>query len=250
MSRYQPRSGGFGGFGFPRWTPAVRVLIITCVIAFFLQIFDGVSGGPAFTYKFGLTPAQVTHNFYLWQLVTYIFLHDTGQFFHLLFNMLGLWMFGSELESLWGTKKFTKFFFICGIGAGLLTVLLSPNAGIPTIGASGAIYGILAAYGILFPNRTIILFIFPIPAKWFVIGLGVMAFISSLSASGGGIAHVAHLGGMLCGLIYMKGGRLIPDLRYRYDRWHRNRLRRKFEVYYNERHRDDDDQNKWRRWRN
>jgi membrane associated rhomboid family serine protease len=246
-SRFRSR---YGGFAFGRWTPAVKVIIITCVVAFFLQIFDRMAGGPSFTYKFGLTPSLVVHNFYLWQLVTYIFLHDTGQFFHILFNMLALWMFGSELENFWGTRQFTKFFFICGIGAGVLTVLLSPNSNTVTIGASGAIYGILAAYGILFPNRIIIFLIFPIPAKWFVLGLGVMAFLSSLSASGSGVAHVAHLGGMLCGLVYLKGGSLIPSLRYRYDRWQRNRLRRKFEVYYNERRRNEDDQEKWRRWRN
>src|SRR5262249_17039696 len=217
---------------------------------FVIQIFDNVAGSPSFTYKFGLTPALVTHNFYLWQLVTYIFLHDTGQFLHILFNMLALWMFGSELESLWGTKQFTKFFFLCRIGAGVFTVLLSRNSPVTTIGASGAIYGILAAYGILFPNRIIIFLIFPIPAKWFVIGLGAIAFISSFSASGSGIAHIAHLGGMLCGLVYLKGGRFIHDIRYYYDRWHRNRLRRKFDVYYNERHRNEDDQGKWRRWRN
>jgi len=245
-SRFRSR---YGGFGIGGWTPAVKILIISCVVAFLLQIFDRAAGGPSFTYKFGLTPALVTHKFYLWQLVTYIFLHDTTQFFHILFNMLALWMFGSELESVWGTRQFTKFFFICGIGAGLLTVLLSPNSLVATIGASGAIYGILAAYGILFPNRTIIFIIFPIPAKWFVLGLGAMAFLSSLSASGSGIAHVAHLGGMLCGLIYLKGGRLLPAIRSRYDRWHRNRLRRKFEVYYNERHRNEE-QEKSRRWKN
>ena len=246
-SRFRSR---YGSFGIGGWTPAVKVLIIACVVTFFLQIIDRMTAGPSFIYKFGLTPTLVVHNFYLWQLVTYIFLHDTNQFFHILFNMLALWMFGSELESVWGTRQFTKFFFICGIGAGLLTVLLSPNSPGTTIGASGAIYGILAAYGILFPNRTIILFIFPIPAKWFVLGLGVIAFISSLSASGSGIAHIAHLGGMLCGLVYLKGGRFIHDIRYQYDRWHRNRLRRKFEVYYNERRRNEDDQGKWRRWRN
>jgi membrane associated rhomboid family serine protease len=227
------------------WTPAVKIIIITCIAAFLL---DGLPGGPSFTNKFGLIPSLVIHNFYLWQLVTYIFLH--ASIMHILFNMLSIWMFGSELESVWGTRQFTKFFFICGIGAGLLTVLLSPNSTTVTIGASGAIYGILAAYGILFPNRIIILFIFPIPAKWFVLGLGVMAFVSSLSATGSGIAHIAHLGGMLCGLVYLKGGRLLPDLRSRYDRWQRNRLRRKFEVYYNERRRNDDDQEKWRRWKN
>ena len=245
-SRYR---SSYWGFGIGGWTPAVRVLIITCVVAFFLQIFDRMAGGPSFTYKFGLTPILVTQNYYLWQLVTYIFLHDPGQLFHILFNMLGLWMFGSELERFWGTRQFTKFFFICGIGAGILTVLLSPNSAGTTIGASGAIYGILAAYGILFPDRIIIFIIFPIPAKWFVIGLGVMAFVSSLSASGSGIANVAHLGGMLCGLVYLRGGRLLPNLRLTYQRWQRNRLRRKFDVYYNEKHRDDDQQ-RWRRWRN
>src|SRR5215813_391158 len=208
-SRFRSR---YGPFGIGGWTPAVKVLIIACVVTFFLQIFDRMAVGPSFTYKFGLTPALVVHNFYLWQLVTYIFLHDVGQPFHILFNMLALWMFGSELESVWGSKQFTKFFFICGIGAGLLTVLLAPNSTATTIGASGAIYGILAAYGILFPNRIIILYIFPIPAKWFVLGLGVIAFLSSLSA-GSGIAHVAHLGGMLCGLVYLKGGRVIPEFR-------------------------------------
>ncbi|PYS30743.1 MAG: DUF1751 domain-containing protein [Acidobacteria bacterium] len=240
-SRYRST---FSGLGFRPWTPAVRILIVSCVIAFFVELID-----PSFISNFGLTPAQVTHNFHLWQLVTYIFLHATGQPFHIIFNMLGLWMFGSELESLWGSRQFTKFFFICGIGAGLLSVLLSPNSFVTTIGASGAIYGILAAYGILFPNRIIIFIIFPIPAKWFVLLLGGMAFFSSLSASGSGIANVAHLGGMLCGLIYLRGGRVFSDIRYRYDRWHRNRLRRKFEVYYNERRRNDDDQQKWRRWR-
>lgn len=244
MSRYSSR---FSGYAFPRWTPAVKVLIITCIVAFFLQAFDEMAGGPSFAQKFGLTPSSITHSLYLWQLVTYIFLH--GGFLHILFNMLGLWMFGSELESLWGTRQFTKFFFICGIGAGVLTVLLSPNSPVATIGASGAIYGILAAYGLLFPNRIIIFYIFPIPAKWFVLMLGAMAFFSSLSA-GSGIAHVAHLGGMLCGLIYLRGGRLVPGLRAHYDRWQRNRLRRKFDVFYNERRRDEDDQQKWRRWRN
>lgn len=247
MSRYSRYS--FGPFGLGSWTPAVKVLIITNVVAFLIQIFDRISGGPSFTVKFGLTPAAVTQNYYAWQLVTYMFLHDTGQLFHILFNMLGLWMFGSELERLWGTRQFTKFYFICGIGAGVLTVLLSPSSNVVTIGASGAIYGVLLAFGLLFPNRIIYWIIFPIPAKWFVLILGGMAFFSSISATGSGIAHVAHLGGMLCGLVYLKGGRIFSDIRYRYDRWQRNRLRRKFDVYYNEQRRNEDEQ-RWRRWRN
>jgi len=246
MSRYR---SSFSGFGIGGWTPAVKTLIITCVIAFFLEIFDRMAGGPSFTSNFGLTPYLVTHRFYLWQLITYIFLHDPGSLLHILFNMLGLWMFGSELERVWGTREFTKFFFICGIGAAIVTILLTPNSTVPVIGASGAIYGVLLAFGLLFPDRIIIFFVFPIPAKWFVAILGGLAFFSSISATGGGIAHVAHLGGMLCGFLYLRGGRFFSDIRWRYDRWRRNRLRRKFDVYYNERRRDDDEP-KWRRWRN
>jgi membrane associated rhomboid family serine protease len=247
MSRYRGRFSGFGIGG--GWTPAVKALIIACVVAFVLQIFDRFAGSPMFTVKFGLTPAMVIENFYLWQLVTYIFLH--GGFFHLLFNMFGLYMFGSELETIWGTRQFTKYFFICGIGAAITSILVSPYSMSTTIGASGAIFGLLLAYGVLFPNRIIYLYmVIPIQAKWFVVIFGAITFLSSMSASGSGIAHVAHLGGMLIGFIYLKGGRLFTDIKWHYDRWHRARLRRKFEVYYNDRRRDDDDQQKWRRWKN
>jgi len=126
VSRYYRSS--FGGFGPGGWSPAVKTLIIICSITWILQIIDRIAGGSAsFFSTFGLTPALVTHRFYLWQLVTYIFLHSPGDIFHILFNMLGLWMFGTELERLWGTREFTKYFFICGIGAGLTTILLSPT---------------------------------------------------------------------------------------------------------------------------
>lgn len=216
---------------------------------FVLQILNQLAGGPAIPRQFSLVPFAITQNYYLWQLVTYIFLH--GGFFHILFNMFGLYMFGSELESTWGTREFTKFFFLCGIGAAITTVVVSPHSLVPVIGASGAIFGLLLAYGVLFPNRLIYLYmIIPIPAKWFVVIYGVINLLSALSVVNSGVAYVTHVGGMLFGLIYLKGGRFIPDLRYRYDRWQRNRLRRKFEVYYNERRRNDDDQEKWRRWRN
>src|SRR3989442_7715657 len=118
-SRFRSRYGGFGIGG--GWTPAVKTLVIACVVGFLLQIFDRFAGSPSFTYKFGLVPEAVTQNYYLWQLVTYIFLH--GGFFHILFNMFGLYMFGSELEATWGTREFTKFFFLCGIGGGLTSVV-------------------------------------------------------------------------------------------------------------------------------
>ena len=238
-------TGGGGGF-----TRAVKTLVIANGIVFVLQVLDGVAGGGSFVANFGLRPAAVTGNFFIWQLATYIFVH--GGFFHILLNMFVLWMFGGELERTWGTREFTRFFFICGIGAGISSVVVSPGSTIPIIGASGAVYGILLAYGLLFPNRLIYLyFLIPVPVKYFVIGIGVLSFISSISGTGGGVAHVAHLGGMVFGYLYLRGGRYTRSFRGIYDRWQRERLRRKFEVYYNrrqdERNKDDDD---WRRWKN
>src|SRR5215472_1507947 len=155
MSRRFRRMGGFGfGGGF---TPAVKALVIACGVAFLLQIFDQLAGSRGdFAGEFGLVPALVTQHYYLWQLVTYIFLH--GGFFHILFNMFGLYMFGSELEQTWGTRQFTKYFFLCGIGGGLLTVMMGPADYVTTIGASGAIFGLLVAYGLLFPDRPIYIY--------------------------------------------------------------------------------------------
>jgi membrane associated rhomboid family serine protease len=176
--------------------------------------------------------------------------------------MLGLWMFGSALEQEWGTRQFTKYFFICGIGAGIVSVLLDPNSIVPTIGASGAVYGVLLAFGMLFPNRIIILIVFPIPAKYLVMIVGGIAFFSSLSSasSGTGVAHIAHLAGMAVGFVYLQirgkhrrsgGPRINPigGVKTWYAQWKRARLRKKFEVYYNEK-RDEDDKDKWRRWKN
>jgi membrane associated rhomboid family serine protease len=245
VSRYNRST--FSGFGFVGgWTPAVKALTIACGIGFLLQLFERMAGGASITREFGLTPLLVTGNFYLWQIVTYIFLH--GGLLHILFNMLGLYMFGSELEQVWGTRKFTKYFFLCGIGGAVLTVLMGPRDPVTTIGASGGVLGLLLAYGLLFPDRPIYIYmIFRVPAKWLVIIIGAITVLSSFSG-GGGIAYRAHLGGMLAGFLYLKGNRLFPDLRSHYNRWQRNRLRRKFEVYYNERHRDD--QERWRRWKN
>lgn len=251
MSRYNRPTAT--GIGYPPWTRAVKMLVIACAITWLVQIIAGDS----FTLRFGLIPRDVTQNWHVWQLVSYIFLHDRYNVTHILFNMLGLWMFGSALEDIWGWREFTKFFFICGVGAGILMVLLSPGSPFPTIGASGSIYGILLAFGMLFPDRIIYWLIFPIPAKYFVMIMGGIAFFSSMSASGGSIAHVAHLGGMLCGFVYLKsrglprrkagGGTFSAGgLRARYAQWQRNRLRKKFDVYYNEKHDDE----KWRRWKN
>lgn len=219
--------------------------MIACAITFVVQVIDQIAGGPSLTRKFGLTPAMVTGNYYAWQVVTYIFLH--GGFFHILFNMFSLWMFGSELESHWRKREFMKFFFICGIGAAIATILVSPQSGVTTIGASGSIYGILLAYGLLFPHRIIYIYgLIPIPAKYFVWIIGAITFLSSISASGSPVAHLAHLGGMVFGLLYLKGPNIFSDARSRFERWQRYRLRRKFDVYYNQRHSDQDHRRNWR----
>jgi membrane associated rhomboid family serine protease len=163
----------------------------------------------------GLVPVLVWKKFFLWQLFTYIFLH--GGITHLLFNLLALWMFGGELENYWGARKFLFYFFFCGIGAALCTVILTPYQMVPIIGASGVIYGILLAFGWLFPNRPIfIYFLFPIPAKYMVILYGLIELFASMEGTGGGIAHLTHLGGLLFGLLYMVYPRIRQKIRREY----------------------------------
>ena len=131
-------------------------------------------------------------------------------FQHILFNMLTLWMFGSDLEQFWGTRRFLNYYFLCGIGAGLCVVLGEPalqqhHLDTRTIGASGAIYGLLLAFGMMFPDSDILFsFLFPIKAKYFVMIIGAIAFLSSFGGSGSGVSNVAHLGGMLFGYVYLK----------------------------------------------
>jgi len=128
---------------------------------------------------FALVPADVVTRFYVWQLATYLFLH--GGFLHILFNMLGLWFFGKDLEDIWGTRRFLQFYLFCGVGAGIISVLANYLFGsrtVPTIGASGAIYGIFLVAAVLWPDRIIIFYIFPIKLKYFVMILGAIAFFS------------------------------------------------------------------------
>jgi membrane associated rhomboid family serine protease len=194
------------GYGL---TPVIKKLMIVMGIVFLLQMV--VSNRISLT--LGLVPILVWRKYFLWQLATYIFLH--GGITHLLFNFLALWMFGGELESYWGSRKFLRYFLFCGIGAGICTVIFTPYQFIPVIGASGAIYGILLAFGWLFPNRLIyIYFLFPIPAKYMVIIFGLIELFSSMEGTGGGVAHLTHLGGLLFGLFYMA----YPPIRQRIRR--------------------------------
>ena len=236
MRRYPSRSvyGSSFSFGPGPVSTAIKALIIANVAVFFAQFFIG-----SLTRVGGLQPYHVVRG-WIWQPATYMFLH--GGLGHILFNMLALWMFGTELERTWGTKYFLKFYFVTGIGAGLLTVAVSllpfefARQIYPAnvIGASGAIYGLLLAYGLYFPDRPIyIWFLFPVPAKIFVLIMGLIAFYSSLAGSGGGVANATHLGGLLVGYIYLKGRRIDPlaELKYRYLKWKINRVRKKFDVY-------------------
>ena len=233
MRRYAPGPTGLSySFGPGPITPAVKWLIIANVVMFVATLVYR----DIITYL-GLIPQLVFEDLWLWQPATYLFLH--GGAFHILFNMLGIWMFGVELERRWGTTFFLKYYAVTGIGAGLtvLVVSLLPMAATAgtyeavTIGASGALYGLLMAFAIYFPDRPILMFLlFPIPAKYFVMIIGAIAF---LSAPGSGVSQAAHLGGLLFGYLYLRGGRggLSAEIKYRYLKWKMNRLRRKFDVY-------------------
>jgi len=234
-SRYPSSSTLAYSFGPGPLTSAIKAIVIANVVAFVASLVF-----PAITRIFGLQPADIFGHLFLWQPVTYMFLH--AGIFHILFNMLALWMFGVELERMWGSRFFVQYYFVCGVGAAMTTVLLSFVPGSfgaqlyysLTIGASGAIYGILLAYALYFPNRPILLyFIFPIPAKYFVAIMGGISLLSSMSGPGGGIAHTTHLGGLVAGYLYLKGGRLhlLSEIKYRYLKWKINRVRRKFDVY-------------------
>jgi membrane associated rhomboid family serine protease len=196
------------GYGL---TPVIKNLMIIMGAVFLLQMF--VSGW--IDLYFGLVPILVWKKYFLWQLLTYMFLH--GGFSHILFNLLALWMFGGELESYWGSKRFLFYFLFCGIGAGICTVVFTPYQFIPVIGASGAIYGMLLAFGWLFPNRLIyIYFLFPIPAKYFVIIFGLIELFASMEGTRGGVAHLTHLGGLIFGFFYMAYPTIRQKLRREY----------------------------------
>jgi membrane associated rhomboid family serine protease len=218
-------------FGGPI-TRTVKALIIVNVGAYLLQVISHLLGSNLIDLYFGLVPIEVTKELMLWQFVTYMFLH--GGPFHILFNMLTLFMFGNELERYWGTPRFLNYYFVTGIGAGICSWLVSPNSYSVVIGASGAIYGLLLAYGLTYPNRIVYLnFLLPLKVKWLVLIMGAMAFLSSLGGGpDSGVANIAHLGGMVIGYIFLKGKEWWDKYRYFNEQRQREQLKRQFEVYY------------------
>lgn len=199
MAQYQPQ-------GFRLLAPAVKHLLIInilCYAAYYvlrMQRIIDLNG------LMGLWPIGSPY-FRIWQPFTYMFMH--GNFTHIFVNMFMLWMFGNTMENYWGTRRFIFYYLICGLGAGLLYQLI-PGAGI-TVGASGAIYGILLAFGMTFPNEYVYLyFLVPIKTKWMIIGMVVIELLEGIFFSYDGVAHFAHLGGMLVGLLLILYWRKHP----------------------------------------
>ncbi len=233
----------------PPFTPAVIWLVGINTSVYLLRLLLGVFRMPVDGFLldyFALTPAQVVAHGWLWQLVTYSFLHF--EFWHWFGNMLGLWMFGAAIESAWGTRRFVELYTVGFVGAALTTVALSyshllGNPARPTIGASGGVFAILIAFGMLFGDNEIMMFPFPflIKAKYFV-GILIVVTLAFAMAGGGNVAYVAHLGGLFFGWLYVRRGPKAAmvnvgfaeryyGLRNAYYRWRRRRAARKFEVY-------------------
>ncbi|MCR4374836.1 MAG: rhomboid family intramembrane serine protease [Acidobacteria bacterium] len=195
-------------FGPGPMTPAVRAIVFANIGVYVAMLVLPA----ALVGTLGLSPEAVLTQGFVWQLGTHLFLH--GDVFHVLFNMLSVWMFGVDLERRWGTQAFVKYYAVVGIGAGVCMVLVSvlpfeatlSTYYATTIGASGAVYGLLMAWGLIFPHRTILLFgVFPLTARVFVLIMGAIAFTQAVSAGGGGtVAHLAHLGGLAVGWWYLK----------------------------------------------
>jgi membrane associated rhomboid family serine protease len=235
MPRYTRPNAFSYSFGPGPITPAVKWIIWANVGAFMASLLY-----PPIKEYLGLVPQDVIEHRWIWQPITYMFLHYSVT--HILFNMLGIWMFGVELERLWGTRGFLRYYAVTGVGAAITTLVVAllpfPITAATyvssTIGASGALYGLLMAYALYYPDRPILMFmLFPVPAKYFVMIMGGISFLMATSGGSPTIAHAAHLGGMIFGYLYLRNGRggLTAEIKYRYLKWKMNRLRRKFDVY-------------------
>ena len=182
-----------------RMSPGVKNLVLANVAVFVVSSIVG----PAFIQIFGLVPQQVLQERWVWQPVTYMFVH--GGFLHLLFNMFMLWMFGMAIEAQWGTGEFLKYYFVCGLSVALVKVALWPHSTVPLIGASGAIFGLLVAFALLYPDSVVYLYFFiPVRAAHMAILCGAMEFFMMLGQGNGGIDHFAHLTGLGVGYVYIR----------------------------------------------
>jgi membrane associated rhomboid family serine protease len=229
------------------FTPAIRWLIVAnCAVFAVMRIAALATGGESdfwIAKWFGLVPTLATQGLRIWTLASYLFIH--ASFMHLLMNMFTLWMFGRNLEPVWGMRRFLSYYFVTGIGAGVCVVAVNllvqhwkpEYQERVTVGASGAIFGVLMACALLFPTREVWLFPLPvmISMRMFVLIWGAIAFFGTLEGPDSGISHVAHLGGLLVGYLYIRRGSFFYTARNQLTDWKQRRLRRKFEVYMKER---------------
>ena len=204
-----------GSTAFDQLPPVVKRLIVANITVFLLQMVMPANVG----FYLGLTPQIVMTKFWIWQIITYSFLHGSG--WHLFFNMFALWMFGPPIESFWGSRKFLVYYFTCTLGAAAAQFVVAPASTV--IGASGGIYGLLLAFGLLMPDAVMYLFfVFPVRAIQAVFFIALMTLASAVSSGGARIAHFSHLGGMITGFFFLK----IPHW---LEQWRFWRIRHRFE---------------------
>ncbi len=213
-------------------SPVVKILIIINTFVYLSFLLAGNQVNPALGVNYrnllisvlGVDPSAILHRFTFWQLITYLFVHES--FYHYLFNMLGLWWFGSDVERTISSRRFLQYYFFTGIGAGLVSVFM----GMPTIGASGAIYGLLLAYGLLFPDRVLYLyFVIPIKAKYCVLLYGVIELVALVGVSSN-INHYAHLAGLFFGLLWFLYWTKKDVLMTKFRDYQKKQKRKKFRV--------------------
>jgi membrane associated rhomboid family serine protease len=215
--------------------PGVKWLLIVNTIIFVLTYLCPLQLQRQIMLVLALSAEAAVRNLFVWQLVTYMFLH--AGITHVLFNMLTLWMFGIQLERDWGTRRFLKYYFYCGIAAGvcvLVVNILLGYWGVVTLGASGAIFGVLVAFGVMYPDQTVLMyFLFPIKAKYLVmIFVGIELLLTF--GPNTGVSTIAHLGGAAFGFVYLKGRlpRLpMPDVEGAYRQWKLRRAKKKFQTF-------------------
>ena len=221
-------------------SPVVRAIVIINFVVWFglVILLQGMFFKNSIVYDYlGLMPGQVFNDLWLWQVVTYMFVHAEGVF-HILFNMFALWMFGSELEKFWGSKFFLSYYLFCGVGSGLIYLLVlkimslfgfmdPAHLQIPMVGASSAIFGILFAYGLVFSERVVLfMMIFPIKAIHFTVLIGMIEFVNLINSGlGSQVSHLSHLCGFLIGFLFLQSWKKIQNLKIR--QWRKGPVRLK-----------------------
>jgi len=210
--------GHFGGrpsfgYGFRYKSAVLQLIIINAAVFLFTLLLSFTKLFEGFVYTFSVVPKLLTHRLYLWQFITYMFLHSVYNPFHIIINMLMLFFLGRHVEASIGRTGFLKLYFAAGVGAALIHVLTGISSQVPMLGASGAVFGVMMAFAMLAPERPVTLllwFVFPVTvkAKYLVLGFAIIEFLSV--RAGGNVAHWAHLGGLLFGYIFMKAKYKLP----------------------------------------